>query len=305
MIPLDLQTVAAVTAGRLVDGAQAAASVAARNLAAERATLLATLDRLDVSAPELTVLKREVQVANSGCDRRVTECDGKDDALRVIAENPTSEDGYRDLYSHFTPATQFRQLADTFELLKARYPTSVWPRKILSELYHEVRSATDTSAFSRAYSELSTLRRLDAFTQMRTRSPENYVRIESDFVEVALSAEKYDEAQTAARALLMKAPAPVDRLNLTLFAYMSDVLRRDRAAADSSLIALETVIRSLPGSYYNNWVYPGTLVFIDRGKLPAAMKSALRDLCKEGQWYTPQEARRIVAENRAALAKGL
>jgi hypothetical protein len=36
--------------------------------------------------------------------------------------------------------------------------------------------------------------------------------------------------------------------------------------------------------------------------LDPLMKQALRDLCKEGQWYTQQRAGEIIRENRAALA---
>jgi hypothetical protein len=71
-------------------------------------------------------------------------------------------------------------------------------------------------------------------------------------------------------------------------------MKGDNARAKSSLNELEATIRALPPNYYNNWVYPGTLVLIDRSELEPAMKQALRNLCKEGQWYTQQRAAEVI-----------
>ena len=91
----------------------------------------------------------------------------KSRAFKAIAENSGSEDGYRDLYSHYTTATQYVQATDTFELLKRMYPKSIWPRKILSEIDHESRSIKENGAFQRAYDEMIELRKLDAFKSAR------------------------------------------------------------------------------------------------------------------------------------------
>jgi hypothetical protein len=284
---------------------QANASVSSRN-SADRAKLFATLNALEVSAPELTTLKREAQqatIASSGCDRNADGvCDGNDEALRVIAENPASEDGYRDLESHFNLTTEFRQATDTFELLKGRFPNSLWPRKVLAEIDHESRSATDTAAFARAFDEMTAMRKLAAYDVLKTKAPEDYVRVESDFVEVALTAKRYAEAESVARGLLAMTSPPVDRLNMALFVYIGAVMRHDRAAAATKLSELEATVRVLPRDHYNNWVYPGTLAFIARSDLAEPMKQALRRLCKEGQWYTPEQAAAVISENRSTLS---
>ena len=137
---------------------------------------------------------------------------------------------------------------------------------------------------------------------LETTAPEDYVRIESDFVEIALGARQYAETERVARRLLGDTAKPVDRLNMRLFIYMAAVMKPDTVRAKSSLNELEATIRALPPNYYNNWVYPGTLVFIGRSELEPAMKQALRNLCKEGQWYTQPRAAEIIRENRAALA---
>jgi len=247
-----------------------------------------TLTSLSIDPPKASL------VAENGT--KVTQ------AFKAIAQNSGSEDGYRDLYSHYTAATQYVQATDTFELLKRMYPKSIWPRKILSEIDHESRSIKDNSAFQRAYDEMIELRKLDAFKDLATTSPEDYVRIESDFVEIAVGARQYAEAERVARALMSDTAKPVDRLNMRLFTYIAAVMRGDNARAKSSLNELEATIHALPPNYYNNWVYPGTLVLIDRSELEPAMKQALRNLCKEGQWYTQQRAAEILRENRAALA---
>jgi hypothetical protein len=285
---------------------QANATVGTRG-GADREKLLATLNALEITAPELAALKEELKApVDVGCDGSISNaCNGKEDALKVIDANPNSEDGYRDLYSHYSAATQYVQATDTFEMLKRKYEKSVWPRKILSEIDHESRSIKEKSAFLRSYDEMIALRKLDAFIEMKSKAPEDYVRIESDFVEVALAAGKYTETEDVARALLADTARPVDRLNMSLFIYMAAVMKPDIAAAGERLTELDAVIRALPPHYYNNWVYPGTLVLIDRSDLDPQMKQALRGLCKEGQWYTQARAAEIIKENRAALtAKG-
>jgi HEAT repeat protein len=284
---------------------QANATVGTRNGGEDRAKLLATLNKLEITAPELSALKEELRAPTleSGCDNASSSvCNGKDEAFKAIEENPSSEDAYRDLYSHYTPATQYVQATDTFELLKRKYPASIWPRKILSEIDHESRSVKENGAFERAYDEMIELRKLPAFRELPSKAPEDYVRIESDFVEIALGARRYAETDSIALRLLKDTARPVDRLNMRLFMYMSAVMKPDFAAAKTRLNDLETLIRELPPNYYNNWVYPGTLVLIDRSTLDPLMKQALRDLCKEGQWYTQQRAGEIIRENRAALA---
>ena len=83
--------------------------------------------------------------------------------------------------------------------------------------------------------------------------------------------------------------------------YMAAVMKYDDAAARARLSELDNVVRSLPSNYYNNWVYPGTLVMIGRSDLPPFVKKALRRLCKEGTWYTAQEAADVINDNRTAI----
>jgi hypothetical protein len=283
---------------------QASVAITSRNASAERTRLLAVLNGLDAASPDLNALKREVEQAAqaAACDQNVEGvCDSENNALKGIAENPMVEDGYRDLLSHYTLGTQFQQAVDTFNVLKGRYPSSVWPRKILAELFHETRSVQDPAAFEHAYDEMSALRELPTYSQLKTKSPGDYVRIESDFVEVALTARRFALSETVARELLTSAPSAVDRLNMRLFIYIAEVMKRDVVAADARLTDLETVIRALPSNHYNNWVYPGTRAFIDRSDLAAPMKNAVKKFFQEGQWYTPTQASAVVAENRAAL----
>jgi HEAT repeat protein len=284
---------------------QANATVGTRT-GADRGKLLATLNALETTAPELTALKDELKEAAkelAGCDSTTSGiCSGKEEAFKAIEENPASEDGYRDLYSHYAAVAQYRQATDTFQLLKGRYKNSIWPRKILSEIDHEGRSLKDTAAFERAYTEMIALRKLDSYDSLKSKAPEDYVRVESDFVEIALGARRFAEAESAARRLMADTARPVDRLNMSLFIYMAAVLQHDAASANARLTELESIIRALPPNHYNNWVYPGTLVLIDRSDLAPPLRRALRDLCKEGQWYTQQRATDVISENRSALA---
>jgi len=284
---------------------QAYASIPERNAGQERTKLLATLEDLAFTIPELRVLKGQVEDANrisNGCDRNADgTCDGRDEALKAIAESPASEDGYRDLLSHYTTNNQFQQATDVFIRLKEQQPASIWPRKILSEVYHEDRSGEDNAFFARSYDEMVGLRKLPAFAQMKTAAREDYTRVESDFVEVSVTGRHYAEAEAAARDLLAERSANVDRLNMALFIYIASVMRHDPGIATPRLTELESVVRSLPPDYYNNWIYPGTLVFIDRSDLAPPLKAALRKLCKAGQWYSPSQAASVIAENRTAL----
>jgi len=281
---------------------QAYAAVPERTGVQERTKLLATLNTLTVPVPEITALKRQLDNANrvvaSGCDR---SDDGKCEALKAISESPMGEDAYRDLLGHYASSKQYTEATTEFLSLKERQPESIWPRKMLAELYHEDRSAEDASFFEQSYNEMVALRKLAAFTQMRTRAPDDYVRVEADFVETALSARRYAETESTARDLLADKTESVDRPNMMLFIYMAAVMKRDTALASTRLSELEQVIRALPAGYYNNWNYPGTLVFVDQSNLPAPLKAALRKLCKGGQWYSLPDAEAVIAENRAAL----
>jgi hypothetical protein len=279
-------------------------AITSRNAVDERRKLLTVLNGLDAASPELNSLRRDVELAAqaTACDRNADGvCNGEDDALKGIAENPMVEDGYRDLLSHYTLTTQFQQAVDTFEVLKRRYPSSIWPRKILSEMFHETRSVQDPSAFERAYDEMAALRELSTYPQLKTKSPGDYLRIESDFVEIALTAQRFAESERVARELLASSPSGVDRLNMRLFIYIAEVMKHDAAAADARLSDLSAVIRTLPANHYNNWVYPGTRAFIDRSDLAPPLKDAIKKLFQEGQWYTPTQAAAVVAQNRAAL----
>lgn len=282
---------------------QAYAAVPERTGVQERTRLLATLNSLTVPVPELTALKRQLDNANrvvaGGCAR---SDDGRCEALKAISDNPMSEDGYRDLLGHYTASNQYAEATTEFVSLKEQTKESIWPRKMLAELYHEYRAAEDPAFFERSYEEMIGLKRLAEFTQMKARTPNDYVRVQADFVETALSARHYADVESTARELLDDKAESVDRFNMALFVYMAGVMKRDTALAGARLTALDSVIRALPSGYYNNWNYPGTLVFIDQSNLPAPLKAALRKLCKGGQWYALTDAEAIIAENRSALA---
>jgi hypothetical protein len=212
-----------------------------------------------------------------------------------------SEDAYRDLLGHFTASKQYEQATTEFLLLKQRQDSSIWPRKMLAELYHENRSAESPVFFQRSYDEMVGLRKLPAFTALQTAAPDDYLRVQADFVETALTARQYGEAEKTARDLLADKSASVDRLNMKLFLYIASVMQPDTATAGARLTELDNYIRTLSTGYYNNWIYPGTLVFIDKSDLPKALKTAIGKLCKGGQWYDQTEAADIIAENRTAL----
>ena len=284
---------------------QANVSISARNATTERRRFLDVLNRLDAASSDLSMLKRDVAqaVQVSGCDRNADGvCNEADeDALRAIADNPSIEDGYRDLLSHYALGKQFQSAVDTFEVLKRRYPTSVWPGKILSEMFHETRAVADPAAFERAYDEMRGVRQLPAYAKLKVSSPGDYVRMESDYVEVAFTARRFAEAEAVARDLLASSPGTVDRLNMRLFIYLAAIMKRDVSGAAARLGELDAVIRALPSNHYNNWVYPGTRAFIDGSDLAPPVKDAVKKFFQEGQWYSATQSAAIVAQNREAL----
>ena len=255
---------------------QAYASIPELKGTVARQRLLATLNSLSAPIPEVRALKTQL-------------------------ESPMSEDAYRDLLGHYTAAKQYEEATTEFLRLKDSAQASIWPRKMLAELYHENRSSENPVFFERAYTEMVGIRKLPAFATLKTAAHDDYVRVQADFVETALTARKYAEAETTARELLADTSASVDRLNMRLFLYMSAVMKPDAAAAETRLTELSGLLNELPTGYYNNWIYPGTLVFIEKSNLSPSLKAALTKLCKGGQWYTASEAAEVVAENEAAL----
>jgi HEAT repeat protein len=246
----------------------------------------------------------------TSCDpRQPAVCDDKAEGRSIIAAEPSSERGYRDLLNHYledtleTASTDslFQEAAREFVQLKQEHPGSLWPRKILAELYHEYLPPSNNAYFISAYKEMAALRALPAYEQLKTADTPNYHRFEADFVEIALSARRYKETEQVARQLLQLTDRPLYRLNLALFIYMAHVMSGNGESARASLTELEQVVGKLPENFYNGWIYPGTIEFIRTSRLPDSMKKTLTQLCKEGYWYGRKEAKEILAENRSAL----
>ncbi len=270
--------------------------------------LLATLTSLrNQPAPRLNEVQRLVRDETGRCDRNGDgRCDGLDNALDRIAGDPSAEYGYTDLLNHFVTQEQYAAAESVLTALRIRYPTTVWSWKALAMLYHEYLPVlgttwSDTFAFRRSFEEMQRLRSLPAYAALRADTSPDYLRIEADFAEVALSARRYAELETVAARLLAVTDLPVYRLNLTLFLYLARVMQGDVDSAAASLTRLEQVVQSLSRDYYNNWIYPGTVLFVQRSAVPDELRHAMIDLCREGYWYRPDEAANLIAANRAAL----
>ncbi len=165
--------------------------------------------------------------------------------------------------------------------------------------------------FVRSYDEMRELRRLPAYELLRQSTADDYRRIEIDYVEVALSARHYDEADTLAQHILRATRDPslrrIDqlfdtrRVNAALFAYIARALQADEVAAASRLDDLESVVNGLPPQFDNKWEYPGTERFIQTSDAPASLKQALLALCARHASYA-SEMLPIIAQNRRALS---
>jgi hypothetical protein len=270
---------------------------------------LALLEQLSYAPPSLIEQIKHEATAVTGttpaCDRNGDRiCDGKDEALDFIAAKPQSEQGYIDLFGHY--GDRYSDATAAFARLSAKYPASIWPRRFLVLIYHEYLSPDDPEAFGRSYEQVEAIRRLAAFRRLAKAGDWDYVRLSSDFVEVALTAGHYEETERRARELLgteVRATTPTTRYNMMLFPYIASVMRHDTASASVHLAEIERLIPSLPNEFYNNWIYPGTLAFIDRRKdLSPGLKKAMSALCKGGNFYPQTEALRILADNRSELA---
>lgn len=250
-------------------------------------------------------LVREAEAA--GCDRNKDgRCDEVDHALELIESNPSTEYGYTVLLDHFVTQERYATAESVLTTLRDRYPTSVWARKTLTTLYHEYLSDSDTTwsdtlAFRRSFEEMQALRNLAAYGTLREDTYQDYLRVEADFAEIALSARRYDELEIVAEHLLQVTDRPVYRLNLTLFLYIARVMQGDADSAEAALDRLEQVVQSLDADYYNNWIYPGTVLFIKRSGLPDELKSVVIRLCNEGYWYNRKEADKVIGDNRREL----
>ena len=88
---------------------------------------------------------------------------------------------------------------------------------------------------------------------------------------------------------------------MALFLYIAGVVDHD-GTANARLAKLESVVDSLPPQFSNEWFYPGTKAFISKQSgVSDGLKAALSALCKEGDWYTITDAKRIIAMNRREL----
>ena len=236
----------------------------------------------------------------SKCDRNADgKCDGKDDALHVIDQSPETEAGYRDLYRHYGADGQYHDAVPVFTHLAEQHPKSIWPLKILAEIYHE-NLFTESESFAKSYDAMIALRQLAAYHELNARHDDDYRRIEADFAEIALSAGHARDVAVAASGVLSSAPTATQRLNMALFLYIAGVVDHD-GTAPARLNRLEAVVDSLPPQFSNEWFYPGTKAFIGQSNLTDSLKAALTALCKEGDWYTIADAKRIIAMNRREI----
>ena len=262
--------------------------------------LLAVLRQLPPS-PLVTGMRTELaEDIRKEKDEEASKASARTEALNVIAKDPHSEHGYRDLLNQYLQDSLYLDAKDEFVRLRKEHEGSVWPRKVLAELYHEYLALSDTAFFHRSYEEMVSLRSLPAYAELKSEGTD-YPRFEADFVEVILSAKHYAETETVARQLLKLTDQPVYRLNLALFTYMAQVMAGDSESAQAKLTELEAVVKTLPKDFYNGWIYPGTIQFISTSSLPEPVKQALQKLCKEGYWYSRNDAKEILTENRTAL----
>jgi hypothetical protein len=251
-------------------------------------------------------------VERVSCDRNDDDrCDDKETALSFIDEHPFGEYGYRDLLNHYAEKSEYAAAAHVLDSLKRQHPDLVWPRKILAEVYHENLALNDSTYFTKSYDEMRELRQLSTYAALRRTSPDDYRRVEIDHVEITFSARRYGETDSLARRALTSVPGRTERqydelfdtrrLNAAIFSYMALALRGNPTGAADRLDDLETVIRTLPPGFTNNWAYPGTEHFIRTSGAPPGLRDALLRLCKPGEWYSPAETAELIAENRRAL----
>jgi hypothetical protein len=187
------------------------------------------------------------------------------------------------------------------EHLKRRFPDEIWPRKILAEVFHENLAPFDTAYFGKSYEVMEELRRLAAYNELRRSRPDDYRRVESDYLEVAFTASHFTEVDSLTERILVLSQDTTDIFNAALFAYFSSVIGGDRSTSLSRLTQLESIVRSFPEGFTNNWAYPGTTRFIGDADLPRGLRVALGKLIKSGHWYRRAEASAVFAENRNAL----
>lgn len=306
--PPDLQREIRTQMGRVAT--QAYKAIPHDDLPREGRDLTVVLSKLKTPPLPVTNVRLQLEKAISEAERASQikrcdlngdgVCDKKDSALALVAERPMSEDGYRDLLNQYLLEEQYTDAEVAFARLKQRYPDGIWPRKLLAELYHEYLAPTDTMFFTRAYDEMAELRRLPAYRDLRSDTTE-YYRFEADFVEIALSARHYGETERVAKHLIALTRSPVYRLNMTLMIYFAAVVQREPGAAGERLTQLEGIVKSLPGDFYNAWIYPGTLHFIRVSDLPENVRAALMKLCKSESWYEQAEGVKVLEENRSAL----
>jgi tetratricopeptide (TPR) repeat protein len=221
--------------------------------------------------------------------------------LRRIAADPQAEGGYQELLQHLAAEGGYRRAVVVFDSLKREYAGSLWPAKILASIYHENLPA-EAGAFEKSYQEMKSLEELAAYAELPEKDMERYRRIRADFSEITLSARRYAETEQLAEEILEDTGSPeYHRLNAALFVLIGRVMQGDSARADSAIGSLERIVQQLPNDFYNNWEYPGTVVFIRRSDLPEATKDALLALCQGGFWLPKQKAGEVLARNRMLL----
>jgi hypothetical protein len=252
---------------------------------------------------QVATLTRTMEEAAAASKRCAGDaCDAKDAARQLIARDSAAEGGYRDLLGHFAEKREYAQADSEFTRLAARYPESIWPHKVLAEIYHDNLSVADSRFLERSYREMDVLRRMKAFKALPARGAD-LARIETDFAEVALSARKYAEVDEVARSVLAARPTDGQRYNMALFMYIGSVVQHQADSADVRLTRLESIVKTLPADFYNNWIYSGTNQFLGDPTLTLSpvVRNALTALCREGA-YPQKDGMAAIAANRIALA---
>jgi hypothetical protein len=246
----------------------------------------------------LRILKDAPKGLREDLEQRVADAEN---TVALIANHPAEEYGYRRMLNQYTDRGDVTGGVRALDSLKRELPTRVWPRKLLSEAYHENLAPDDSTYFAKSYAEMRMLRELPEYRTIQQSARTDYRRIESDYVEVALSARQFEEADRVARRLLEETTDSTEWLNATLFAYMAMALKGDTAAALARLDELAAFAHNVPVDFVNNWRYPGTMAFLRASRAPAPLTAALLRLCKGEKWFSRAEAAAIIAENRRAL----
>ena len=142
---------------------------------------------------------------------------------------------------------------------------------------HENEADDDPLAFAKSYQILASVEGLSP-----SFSTEARISLTSNLAEAALTAGRHQEARDRAMAVAIDATRAVGDyqdaiLNMKLIALAAVVLLHDNAGAKQALGDVQSYYQSLRPGFQNQWVYTGTLQYIDNSSLPDGDKQMLRD----------------------------